>query len=152
MKRDLQGKVEFIGRHIPEFPGYRAIDHGETDRLLRHYLAGRLAGIRERLADRMAGPSEEEARRAELAAVVQRLARLRESLLSANGASGAAPGAGLVEDEVLLDFDLNLLDKAAALDSALEDAPDGLGALLAGLLDEFEALLAKRHGFFPRAD
>ncbi|WP_305044602.1 hypothetical protein [Geoalkalibacter sp.] len=152
MKRDRQGKVEFIGGHIPEFLGYRAIDHGQTDRLLRHYLAGRLAGVRDRLADFIAGLGEEGVRRVELAEALRRLARQRERLLLDSEEKAAAPAVRLDEDEALLDFDLNLLDKVAALDSALDNEGALDGHLLLQLLDEYEGLLEKRAAIFRQAD
>ncbi|KIH76201.1 hypothetical protein GFER_11180 [Geoalkalibacter ferrihydriticus DSM 17813] len=148
MKRDRHPKIEIIGRHVPEFPGYRAIHHLETDRLLRHFLSGRLGEIRERLADFVAGLPEG-GPRAALSESLRRLAQIKATLVEADSQQAGSISVSPEKEEALLDFDLNLLDKTAALAGAVdgidrEGGGPNMQALLAGLLEDLEELLKKR--------
>ncbi len=149
MQKDRHPKIDMIGRHIPEFPGYQAINYRETDRQLRHFLQRRLAEVRDRLADFVAGLPEGGAPRRNLGQLLRRLSDLRESLAPDLPQPQRPATPAPDHEEALLDFDLNLLDKSAALAAAVEglDREGGgpaVQSLLAGLLDDLEALCAKR--------
>ncbi|WP_429886187.1 hypothetical protein [Geoalkalibacter halelectricus] len=148
MKKDRHPKIESIGRHIPEFPGYRAIHHLETDRLLRHFLATRLGHIRDRLADFISGLPDGAPRLA-LSQSLDQLQQARKRLVGADLPHADKSAVSAEEEEALLDFDLNLLDKTAALAGAMDGIDrEGGGpntqALLAALVQDLEDLLDKR--------
>jgi len=120
MKFDREHKVQQLGSHIPGFVGYGAVHYLETDLLLRRFLVGRIAEVRDRLADLLAAGTHPDALREKLALSLKTIAFLKEEI--APSASAPAPGLAISTEaeERLFDFDLVLLDKVAALQSELD--------------------------------
>ncbi len=148
MQKDRHLKIEKIGHHIPEFPGYRAVNFNETDRQLRHFLHRRLDEIRDDLRESIEGLPSGGAPRQALADCLKRLEeigkRLEEPLSSQAEASATRD-----QEEALLDFDLNLLDKTAALSTAVGDISRQGGGpatqtLITSLIEDLEDLLQRR--------
>lgn len=120
MKLDREHKTQKLGSHIPGFVGYGAIHHVETDLLLRRHLANKIGEVRDRLADFIAAGHYPEALRQKLAYSLRTAAFLKEEVTPAPGEVPAGPGLSPRDEERLLDFDLVLLDKIAALHSQLD--------------------------------
>jgi hypothetical protein len=148
MQKDRHLKIEKIGHHIPEFPGYRAVNFDETDRQLRHFLHRRLDEIRDDLRESIEGLPSGGAPRQALGDCLRQLEeigkRLEEPLSPQTEASATRD-----QEEALLDFDLNLLDKTAALSTAVGDISRLGGGpatqtLLTSLIEDLEDLLHQR--------
>lgn len=120
MKLDREHKAQKLGDRIPGFVGYGAIHHVETDLLLRRYLASRIGEARDRLADFIAARSHPEELRQKLAFSLKTTAFLKDEITPVAGEWPAVSGLAATEEERLLDFDLVLLDKVAALHSQLD--------------------------------
>jgi hypothetical protein len=120
MKLDREHKTQKLGTHIPGFVGYGAVHHVETDLLLRRYLATKIGEVRDRLADFIAAGRYPEELRQKLAFSLRTAAFLKEEVAPAVGGVPAGTGLTLQDEERLLDFDLVLLDKVAALHSQLD--------------------------------
>jgi hypothetical protein len=120
MKLDREHKTQKLGSHIPGFVGYGAVHHVETDLLLRRHLANKIGEVRDRLADFIAAGQYPEELRQKLAFSLRTAAFLKEEVTPASGEVPAGPGLTQQDEERLLDFDLVLLDKVAALHSQLD--------------------------------
>ncbi len=149
MKFDREHKAQQLGGHIPGFVGYGAVHYLETDLLLRRFLVGRIAEVRDRLADLLAAGRHPDELREKLALSLKTIAFLKEEI--APNASSPAPGLAISAqaEERLFDFDLVLLDKVAALQSELdrmEAAPSPEAALQA--LEVFDEGLAEVDDLF----
>lgn len=141
MAFNLRQKVEHLGRHIPGFQGYREQRCFETDLLLRRYLKAEVDKVHDRLTDFIAGRSCEAGLGEKLCLSLKTLAFLRDEInpMPAGGALEVVPAAAK-NDELLLDFDLSLMDKVAGLHSPLDRmeqalSEEGITAEL-DLLDE----------------
>lgn len=148
MQKDRHHKIEKIGRHIPDFPGYRAVNLGETDRQLRHFLHRRLDDICSRLQDATEGLPCGGAPYQALSDCLERLEAIGQRLEDPSSQQ-ATSHASREQEEMLLDFDLNLLDKAAALSTAVDDISRQGGGpstqtLLTSLIEDLEDLLQRR--------
>jgi hypothetical protein len=144
MKLDREHKTQKLGSHIPGFVGYGAIHHVETDLLLRRHLANKIGEVRDRLADFIAAGHYPEELRQKLAFSLRTAAFLKEEVTPAPGEVPAGPGLAPQDEERLLDFDLVLLDKIAALHSQLDlmEAATSPEAM-AEVLDIFDEGLAE---------
>ena len=127
MKLDREQKKARLGEHIPGFPGYRNINTGETDLQLRRLLTGEMEKVRDRLAEFIAG--------AELGELHERFAialRITAALKADFWPRGKRPSlrreVPLQEEERLLDLDLALLEKVAALHTPI-DRLEGAGSV-----------------------
>jgi len=120
MKLDREHKKQKLGTHIPGFAGYGTVHHVETDLLLRRYLANKIGEVRDRLADFIAAGHHPEDLRQKLAFSLKTAAFLKDELTPVSGEILAEPGLAPQDEERLLDFDLVLLDKVAALQSHLD--------------------------------
>jgi hypothetical protein len=120
MKLDREHKTQKLGSHIPGFVGYGAVHHVETDLLLRRYLAAKIGEVRDRLADFIAAGRYPEELRQKLAFSLRTAAFLKEEVAPPAGEARAESGLAPLDEERLLDFDLVLLDKVAALHSQLD--------------------------------
>ena len=120
MKLDREHKTQKLGTHIPGFVGYGAVHHVETDLLLRRYLASKIGEVRDRLADFIAAGRHPEELRQKLALSLRTAAFLKEEVTPASDEVPTVPGLTRQDEERLLDFDLVLLDKVAALHSQLD--------------------------------
>ncbi len=148
MQKDRHPKIEKIGHHIPEFPGYRAVNFNETDRQLRHFLHRRLDEIRGDLRESIEGLPSGGAPRQALGDCLKRLEGLGKRLEEPLAPQAEASATG-DQEEALLDFDLNLLDKTAALSTAVGDISRQGGGpatqtLLTSLIEDLEELLKQR--------
>ncbi len=148
MQKDRHLKIEKIGRHIPEFPGYRAVNFNETDRQLRHFLRRRLSDIRDGLRESIEGLPCAGMPRQALADCLQRLEEIGQRLEEPLSPQAEA-SATHEQEEALLDFDLNLLDKTAALSTAVDDISRQGGGpatqtLITSLIEDLEDLLQQR--------
>jgi hypothetical protein len=119
MKLDREQKKARMGDHIPGFPGYRNINPGETDLQLRRLLAGEMEKVRDRLAEFIAG--------ADLGDLQERFAlalRITAALKADFWPRGKRPAVRReiphLDEERLLDLDLALLEKIAALHTPLD--------------------------------
>lgn len=149
MKLDREHKAQKLGDRIPGFVGYGGIHHAETDLLLRRYLANKIGEVRDRLADFIAAGRHPQELREKLAFSLKTAAFLKDEVTPRAGEGPAAPGLTAVEEERLLDFDLVLLDKVAALHSQLDlmeaaAAPEAI----AEALDLFDEGLAEVDDLF----
>jgi len=149
MKLDREHKTQKMGTHIPGFVGYGAVHHVETDLLLRRYLAIKIGEVRDRLADFIAAGRHPEELQQKLAFSLRTAAFLKEEVTPASSEVPAVPGLTPSEEERLLDFDLVLLDKVAALLSQLDLmeavlAPEAMAAAL----DVFDEGLAEVDDLF----
>ena len=156
MKLDREHKAQKMGEHIPGFAGYHAVHHFETDLLLRRYLASKLGEVRDRLADFIATGSHPQELREKLACSLKAIALLMAEVSTTGAEVTAGTGLSPVDEERLLDFDLVLLDKVAALRSQLDllEAASGqeaiaaaLELLAAGLAEVDEIFQARRRLF-----
>jgi hypothetical protein len=149
MKLDREHKTQKLGTHIPGFIGYGAVHHVETDLLLRRYLASKIGEVRDRLADFIAAGHHPEELRQKLAFSLRTAAFLKEEVTPASGEVPIVPGLTRQDEERLLDFDLVLLDKVAALHSQLDlmDAVTSPEAM-AEVLDIFDEGLAEVDDLF----
>jgi hypothetical protein len=91
--------------------------------------------VRDRLADFMAAGRHPEELREKLACSLKTTAFLKDEVTPVAGESPAAAGLAPVDEERLLDFDLVLLDKVAALHSQVDlmeaaASPEALAAAL----------------------
>jgi len=120
MKLDRQHKAQKLGTHVPGFIGYGGIHHAETDLLLRRFLAARIGEVCDRLADFIAAGKYPPELRQKLGFSLRTAAFLKEEIAPVSGEAPAPSGPGSTDEERLLDFDLVLLDKVAALGSQLE--------------------------------
>jgi len=120
MKLDREHKTQKLGTHIPGFVGYGSVHHVETDLLLRRYLANKIGEVRDRLADFIAAGHHPEDLRQKLAYSLRTAAFLKDEVAPAPGEVLAGSGLTPLDEERLLDFDLVLLDKVAALYSQLD--------------------------------
>jgi len=149
MKLDREHKTQKLGTHIPGFVGYGAVHHVETDLLLRRYLASKIGEVRDRLADFIAAGRHPEELRQKLALSLRTTAFLKEEVTPASGEVSTVPGLTRQDEERLLDFDLVLLDKVAALHSQLDlmeamTSPEAM----AEALDIFDEGLAEVEDLF----
>jgi hypothetical protein len=140
MKLDLRAKTQKLAERIPGFSGYRAVHHLEADWLLRRFLAAEVEKVRDRLADFLAAGDFPADLREKLALSLRTMAFLKDEVAPRADEARRQETLSLLEEERLLDFDLALEEKVAALHTpldALEAAgdPDEL-ALAAGLFDE----------------
>lgn len=120
MKLDRGHKAQKLGDRIPGFVGYGSIHHVETDLLLRRFLANKIGEVRDRLADFIAARRHPEKLRQKLAFSLKTTAFLKDEVTPVAGEVSASSGLAPAEEERLLDFDLVLLDKVAALHSQLD--------------------------------
>lgn len=128
MQSDHPTPRQKLERHIPDFPGYRALNHLETDRLLRHHLQGELAEIRDRLAELIAVRNRRDEAPEDLSRTLRRLAAFREALELAGSPSPKPQGeVGQHDEERLFEFDLALLDKVAAFPALLDRLEGAVG-------------------------
>lgn len=120
MKSDREHKAQKLGTHIPGFIGYGSIHYIETDLQLRRFLADRIGEVRDRLADFIAAGSHPDELRQKLGFSLKTTAFLKEEIAPA--AAGRRESLEPVQamEERLLDFDLVLLDKVAALHSQID--------------------------------
>lgn len=149
MKLDREHKTQKLGTHIPGFVGYGAVHHVETDLLLRRYLANKIGEVRDRLADFIAAGHYPEELRQKLAFSLRTAAFLKEEVTPASSEVPPVPGLTQLDEERLLDFDLVLLDKVAALHSQLdlmEAVPSS--EAMAEALDIFDEGLAEVDDLF----
>jgi hypothetical protein len=121
MKLDPRHKTERLGEHIPGFRGYRSVRRGETDLLLRRYLAAELEKVRDRLADFIVGRETGGELHGKLAATLKTLAFLKAEIATGDDDTGGSLELSLEGEERLLDFDLVLLEKIAGLHTPLEE-------------------------------
>jgi hypothetical protein len=149
MKLDREHKTQKLGTHIPGFVGYGAVHHVETDLLLRRHLANKLGEVRDRLADFIAAGRYPEELRQKLAFSLRTAAFLKEEVAPAVGGVPAGIGLTPQDEERLLDFDLVLLDRVAALHSQL-DLMEGVPSpeAMAEALDIFDEGLAEVDDLF----
>jgi hypothetical protein len=149
MKLDREHKAQKMGEHIPGFAGYHAVHHFETDLLLRRYLASKLGEVRDRLADFIATGSHPQELREKLACSLKAIALLMAEVSTTGAEVTAGTGLSPVDEERLLDFDLVLLDKVAALRSQL-DLLEAVASpeAMAEVLDIFDEGLAEVDDLF----
>ena len=121
MPLDLRQKADRLGRHIPGFQGYSEHRCFETDLLLRRYLTGEVEKVHDRLADFIAGRSFDAGLCEKLRLSLKTLAFLQDEInpMRAGGPEEVA-SADAKNEELLLDFDLSLLDKVAGLHYSLD--------------------------------
>lgn len=140
MKRDLGHKRARMGEHVPGFVGYSDVDHFETDLLLRRHLAAEVEKVRDRLAEFIAAGQFPAPAREKLALCLRTTAFLKDEMTPSVDEEKPPPSLSERDEERLLDFDLALLEKIAALNSPLDmmEAASGTRELLeaAGLFDE----------------
>jgi hypothetical protein len=116
MKLDRAQKRARLGEHLPGFPGYDVLNYREMDRQFRRLLAGEVEKVRDRLARLLAGGVPPPLH-APVAAALRETVALRDRLLPS---STAEDGDGPPDEERVLDLDLALLDRVAALFSPLD--------------------------------
>lgn len=119
MKTDREQKRARLGQHLPDFPGYSALNLGETDLQLRRLLAGEMEKVRDRLADCIAGGRVGHLR-GEFAEALRASARLKERFLPTGEERRQTREISAGEEERLFDLDLALLERVAALHSPLD--------------------------------
>jgi hypothetical protein len=120
MKPDRQDKTERLEKLIPDFPGYRAGHYLKTDWLLRRFLAGEVEKVRDRLADLLAGGDFPAELRERLALSLRTAAFLKEEMTPAEHETLSEEPLSPLDEERLLDFDLALEEKVAALHTPLD--------------------------------
>jgi len=121
MKLDREHKAQKLGTHIPGYIGYGAVVHYlETDLLLRRFLATKIAEVRDRLADFIAAGNYPETLREKLSFSLKTTAFLKSEIAAVSAEVEAGRGLVPEDEERLLDFDLVLLDKVAALHGQLD--------------------------------
>ena len=121
MKLDPQHKAQKLGAHVPGFRGYAPPHAMQTDLLLRRHLVGELGKVRDRLADLIAAHGEGGELHEPLAECLRRLATLKDEIAPVAGPEEKPVGAGPTDEERLIEFDLLLLDKLAALHTPLDE-------------------------------
>ncbi|MFA5517497.1 MAG: hypothetical protein WDA20_14565 [Desulfuromonadales bacterium] len=153
MKRDREQKRTILGEHLPDFPGYRAIDQGETDLQLRRYLAGEMEKVRDRLAAFIAGGELGDCRQA-FAEALRKVAALKEKFIPPARAVAETQELPAEDEERLLDLDIALLDKVAALHTPIDRMESAAAATeLRSALEQFcEGLAEASHLFRQRGE
>lgn len=151
MKSDRRRKLALLGEHLPSFPGYTALNLGETDLQLRRVLAERLERVRDRLAVFLAG-TDLPVRQADAGHILQSLAALKASFLFQPEEKRRIRELSPAREEQLFDLDLALLERIAALDTLLDQleasaySPTVAEALerLQRALEEIDQLFCRR--------
>lgn len=131
MRLDLKEKIERLGEHIPAFAGYSAVHHLQADLLLRRFLAGEVEKVRDRLAGFIAAGAFPGELRERLGLSLRSTAFLKAEVTPGTAEVPAEGVIAAADEERLLDFDLALEEKVAALYSlldALEAAADPAAA------------------------
>jgi hypothetical protein len=144
MKLDPEPLRRKLGGHIPGFAGYGAPDYLQTDLLLRRFLAGKVEEVRDRLADLIAARGFTGELHEKAAASLKTAAFLKDETTPVAGDLPEGLSPTFEEEERLLDFDLVLVDKVAALHTPLDllEAADAAAAV-AQALDLFDEGVAE---------
>ncbi len=140
MKSDLGHKKAKMGEHLPGFAGYGAVSYLETDLLLRRHLAAEVEKVRDRLADFIVAGQFSDPVREKLSMCLRTAAFLKDELTPSADEEMPRPSFSDRDEERLLDFDLALLEKVAALHTPLDmlEVASATGELLqaADMFDE----------------
>jgi len=120
MKPDLRAKTEKLAERIPGFSGYRVVHHLEADWLLRRFLAGEVEKVRDRLADFLAAGDFPAGLREKLALSLRTTAFLKDEVTPKANEARREETLSPMDEERLLDFDLALEEKVAALHASLD--------------------------------
>ena len=149
MKLDREHKTQKLEAHIPGFVGYDAVHHVETDLLLRRYLANMIGEVRDRLADFIAAGTYPQVLREKFSYSLKTIAFLKAEVSPVGAEISSGSHLSPVDEERLLDFDLELLAKVAALHSQIDlmEAAAAPEAIMAAL-DLFDEGLAEVDDFF----
>ncbi len=153
MKHDREQKRAILGRHLPGFPGYRSTNQGETDLQLRRYLVAQMEVVRDRLAGFIAGRNLGDLQRP-FGNLLREIAALKESFLALPQTPALMRDLAAEEEENLLDLDIALLDKVAALHTPIDRMEAAAAAAeLQSALEQFgEGLAEAKHLFSRRAE
>lgn len=137
--------MEKLAKRIPGFAGYRTVDYAGADWLLRRFLAAEVEKVRDRLAEFIASGDFPPELEEKLALSLRTTAFLKDELTPRRGEeSREEEPLSPDEEERVLDLDLALDEKIAALHTlldAMEFAPDPAG--LARALEVFDEGLAE---------
>lgn len=150
MRDEVRTKMERLAKRIPGFAGYRAVHYSGADWLLRRFLAAEVEKVRDRLAEFIAAGKFSRELTEKLALSLRTTAFLKDEL-TPGGSEDRREGEPLSpgEEERLLDLDLALDEKIAALHTpldAMESSTDPAGLGLA--LDLFDEGLAEVDDLF----
>lgn len=154
MTAERKAKTDQLAKRVPGFVGYHAQHHLETDWLLRRFLAGQIEKVRDRLADFIAASDLPADLRDRLGSSLRTVARIKDEVTPGKEEEPRREPLSAEGEERLLDLDLALEDKVAALNTpldALESAGDPAGMNRAAQffeegLAEVEALFRQRLG------
>ena len=150
MRTDTRSKTERFAKRIPGFSGYRAVHFSGADWLLRRFLCAEVEKVRDRLAEFIAGGDFPPEIKDKLGLSLRTVAYLKDELTPGGREERReVEPLGPDEEERLLDFDLALDEKIAALHTPvdlMESASDSTG--LSRTLEMFDEGLAEVDDLF----
>lgn len=161
MKLDPHHQKQKLGEHVPGFQGYGGRNALETDLLLRRYLAAELGKVRDRLAELIAAGGSGGGLRERFGETLRSLAALKEEIHPGTSPEPGILRPGVIMEERLLELDLLLLDKVAALHTPLDEMEltgqeaaleSSLGRLVEGIAEMGELFRRRREVLFLPAD
>jgi hypothetical protein len=159
MRTEDKTNTERLARRIPGFAGYRAVHASGADWLLRRFLSAEVEKVRDRLAELIAGGEFSPELKDKMGLSLRAVAFLKDELTPGRREERREEEPlRPAEEERLLDLDIALDEKIAALHApldAMESAtdPEGLNLALAVFdegLAEVDDLFRMRSMVFRR--
>ncbi|MFO7983109.1 MAG: hypothetical protein R6V08_06620 [Desulfuromonadales bacterium] len=120
MTAESETKTDQLAKHIPGFRGYRAVHELETDWLLRRFLGGEVEKVRDRLADFIAASQQPDDLGDRLGRNLRTVARLKNEIAPDKEEKQLREPLSEEKEEQLLDLDIALVDRVAALHTPLD--------------------------------
>jgi len=120
MTAEHETKTDQLAKQIPGFRGYRAVHDLETDWLLRRFLGGEVEKVRDQLADFIAASQQPADFGDRLGRNLRTVARLKNEIAPAKGEKQLREPVSEEKEEQLLDLDMALVDRVAALHTPLD--------------------------------
>lgn len=120
MTAEHETKTDQLAKQIPGFRGYRAVQELETDWLLRRFLSGEVEKVRDRLADFIAASHQAADFGDRLGRNLRTVARLKNEIAPDKEEKQLREPLSEEKEEQLLDLDIALVDRVAALHTPLD--------------------------------